>query len=194
MNIKKILTDFNFDILQNNGFKYWENAIEYSIDKDIFKMKDVYNYIAKKHNISIHAVEISMRRCSANVKIKKTSNDTKKINTNKKILISIINLLKYDLDTIYLKKEKIDKLNFNGNYEDLGMMLISAERYALGRRTYIVSWTCKIIKRNIHILSKKHIEVMISDIQNAIDYGDDCDKKEWEELLTELKKHIFKLN
>lgn len=47
------------------------------------------------------------------------------------------------------------KINFNGENEDVSMILVSAERYALGRRTYIVQWTCEIIKNNLHLLSKK---------------------------------------
>ena len=31
-------------------------------------------------------------------------------------------------------------ININGTQEDISVMLISAERYALGRRTYIVQW------------------------------------------------------
>ena len=36
----------------------------------------------------------------------------------------------------------------NGEKEDLSSMLIGAERYALGRRTYIVQWTCEFIGKN----------------------------------------------
>ena len=44
--------------------------------------------------------------------------------------------------------------NFKGNQTDLSMLLVSAERYALGRRTYIVSWTCDVIKNNLNILTE----------------------------------------
>ena len=43
------------------------------------------------------------------------------------------------------------KINVNGNKDDLSMILVSAERYALGRKTYIVQWTCEFIKNNIAI-------------------------------------------
>ena len=39
-------------------------------------------------------------------------------------------------------------INFNGNINDVSMLLVSAERYALGRKTYIAQWTCEIIKKN----------------------------------------------
>ena len=39
-------------------------------------------------------------------------------------------------------------IDINGNQEDISAMLINAERYALGRRTYIVDWTCEFIRNN----------------------------------------------
>ena len=72
------------------------------------------------------------------------------------------------------------------------MMLVSAERYALGRKTYIVQWTCEIIKKNMQLLSGKDKAVMIRDIETAISYGDECDKQEWMILLEMLRKEIKK--
>lgn len=80
------------------------------------------------------------------------------------------------------------QIKINGNKDDLSMMLVSAERYALGRRTYIVHWTCEFIKNNIHLLSNKDKQVMIRDIENPISYGDDCDEKDWKKLLAILKE------
>ncbi len=80
------------------------------------------------------------------------------------------------------------QINFNGEAEDISMILVSAERYALGRRTYIVGWTCEIIKKNMHLLSDKDKAVMIRDLENSISYGDECDKYEWMLLLNELRK------
>ena len=82
------------------------------------------------------------------------------------------------------------KINFNGENEDISMILVSAERYALGRRTYIVQWTCEIIKNNLHLLSKKDKQVMIRDLENPISYGDECDKAEWLKLLEILKEDL----
>ena len=78
-------------------------------------------------------------------------------------------------------------INFNGENEDISMILVSAERYALGRRTYIVQWTCEIIRNNLHLLSAKDRQVMIRDLENPISYGDECDKVEWLKLLKILK-------
>lgn len=82
------------------------------------------------------------------------------------------------------------KINFNGDSSDISTVLLSAERYALGRRTYIVSWTCKVIRDNKHLLTDKDRQVIIRDIEKAHYYGDECDKHTWIELLKELKEII----
>ena len=79
------------------------------------------------------------------------------------------------------------QVKINGDKDDLSMVLVSAERYALGRRTYIVNWTCEFIENNLHLLSNKDRQVMIRDLENPISYGDECDEKEWKILLAMLK-------
>jgi len=79
----------------------------------------------------------------------------------------------------------------NGNKDDISMILVSAERYALGRRTYIVRWTCEFIRNNLYLLTEKDKQVMIIDIENPISYGDECDKAEWLNLLERLKIEQF---
>lgn len=85
-----------------------------------------------------------------------------------------------------IKSENI----FNGKVDDFSAMLISAERYAMGRRTYIVKWTCEFICNNLHLLTQKDKLVMIEDIESSRNYGADFDKKDWMNLLKELKKSI----
>ncbi len=82
------------------------------------------------------------------------------------------------------------QINFNGNIEDMSAMLVSAERYALGRQTYIVQWTCEIITKNLNLITKKDKQVMVRDIENPISYGDECDKICWIKLLEVLKKNL----
>lgn len=82
------------------------------------------------------------------------------------------------------------KVDVNGETEDLSAMLIGAERYALGRRTYIVQWTCEFIDNNLHLITEKDKQVMIRDIENPISYGDECDKAEWLKLLEILKEDL----
>ena len=78
-------------------------------------------------------------------------------------------------------------IDINGTQEDISAMLIGAERYALGRRTYIVQWTCEFIGNNLHLLTDKDKAVMIRDIEQADYYGDECDKQCWLRLLNKLK-------
>ena len=82
------------------------------------------------------------------------------------------------------------KVDVNGETEDLSAMLIGAERYALGRKTYIVQWTCEFIGNNLHLLTEKDKQVMIRDIENPISYGDECDKECWRQLLKILKMEV----
>lgn len=81
------------------------------------------------------------------------------------------------------------KINFNGEEQDLSMMLVSAERYALGRQTYIVEWTCSVLKDNMHLITEHDKRIMIRDIeeQEKYGYGMDMDKAQWMSLLSKLK-------
>ena len=82
------------------------------------------------------------------------------------------------------------KININGDLQDISAMLLSAERYALGRRTYIVEWTCNFIENNLNLITLKDKQVMIQDIEKCNNLGDKCDKKDWEILLQILKNNI----
>ena len=79
-------------------------------------------------------------------------------------------------------------IDINGTKEDISAMIIGAERYALGRRTYIVQWTCEFIGNNLHLITEKDKGVIIMDIENAWYLGDDCDEKCWKLLLNKLKE------
>ncbi len=80
------------------------------------------------------------------------------------------------------------QIKLNGKLEDISAMIVGAERYALGRRTYIVQWTCEFIKNNLHLITDKDKQVIIRDLENPISYGDECDKVCWMQLLEILKK------
>ena len=70
---------------------------------------------------------------------------------------------------------------------DYEHMLISGLRYALGKRIYIVELTCKYIEQQIPMLSDRCKDVMIKDIENQRNYGDECDREDWMQLLEKLK-------
>ena len=104
----------------------------------------------------------------------------------------------------WMKKVKLDidkekphmDIKLNGKLEDISAMLVGAERYALGRRTYIVNWTCEFIERNLHLILEKDKKVMIRDIKGQADkgydrpYGWECDKRDWMNLLEILEKRV----
>ena len=79
---------------------------------------------------------------------------------------------------------------FNGKVNDFSAMLVSAERYAMGRQTYIVEWTCEFISNNLHLLTQKDKYVIIKDIESSMNYGADIDKKDWMNLLKTLEKSL----
>jgi hypothetical protein len=70
---------------------------------------------------------------------------------------------------------------------DKELMLICAFRYALGRRTYIVSSIAQIIKNNWNNLPVERKEFFKNEIREAIahnDIGDPfIDKPTWNEIL-----------
>lgn len=82
------------------------------------------------------------------------------------------------------------QINFKGDIQDISMILVSAERYALGSQTYIVSWTCELIKKNLHLITEKDKQVMIEDIEKCKDYGNFIDELCWLKLLEILKKSL----
>lgn len=73
--------------------------------------------------------------------------------------------------------------------ERFSEMMVSAVRYALGRRTYIVCDTVNYIKHVLPYLRRNDIHVIYTDIIEAESenrLGDDCDVKDW----LVLKKYI----
>lgn len=62
---------------------------------------------------------------------------------------------------------------------DLRDIVISALRYAIGRRTYVTCATCDFIMKNSRMIDKHMKDVMLNDLKNIEDYydKDDCDYK-----------------
>ncbi len=82
----------------------------------------------------------------------------------------------------------------NGKIADISAMLVNAERHSLGRRTYMVDWTCEFIRNNTHLLLEKDKKVIIRDIeqQKEYGYGDKCDEECWLALLDYLREDVEK--
>lgn len=62
---------------------------------------------------------------------------------------------------------------------ELRNIVISALRYAIGRRTYVTWATCDFIMRNSRMIDKHMKDVMLNDLANIENYyhKDDCDYK-----------------
>ena len=75
---------------------------------------------------------------------------------------------------------------------DYEQIVISAERYALGRMTYIVELTTNYISKEIRRgkLSKSCLKIIERDIEDAKDLGMECDKQQWLKLLEKIEEVI----
>ena len=62
---------------------------------------------------------------------------------------------------------------------DLRDIVISALRYAIGRKTYVMLSTCDFIMKNSRMIDDHMKNVMLNDLKNIEDYydKDDCDYK-----------------
>lgn len=76
---------------------------------------------------------------------------------------------------------------------DLQDMLISALRYALGRRTYITGLTADFIMRYPELVDERVKGVMLRDLEEYFkkrkfcDIDDECDYNTWKSLYNWLK-------
>ena len=75
---------------------------------------------------------------------------------------------------------------------DYEHIVISAERYALGRMTYIVELTVNYILQEIEDdkLSDSCLNVIRKDIKSCKNYGMECDKQQWLKLLNRIEEVI----
>ena len=70
--------------------------------------------------------------------------------------------------------------------KDLEVIYLCAVRYGLGRRTYISSLISDFLMTKK--LSQDCKDRMIEDIESCDNLGDNCNKKNWLNLLEYLKK------
>ena len=74
--------------------------------------------------------------------------------------------------------------------EDLFLLLCCATRYALGRRSYIVSWVNEQLRTHARAFRPQDLVILIEDIEThgrQRSYGDVIDEHTWKETLTYLK-------
>lgn len=83
--------------------------------------------------------------------------------------------------------EKEDRMN------DYEQMILSAVRYALGRRTYIVQTATKYVINHMDEFSDACLSIMQKDIKNQymfLQLGDSCDEKVWGELYYKIEEKL----
>ena len=73
---------------------------------------------------------------------------------------------------------------------DLKDMIISALRYAIGRKTYIVNETCEFIKKHPELIDERVKKIMLKDLESTVDYYmmDDIDFAEFMKFAEWLKE------
>ncbi|MBY0490604.1 MAG: hypothetical protein K2R93_12250 [Gemmatimonadaceae bacterium] len=70
--------------------------------------------------------------------------------------------------------------------DELGTLALCSVRYACGRRTYMPSLVARIVRRIWPMLEPRDRQTIRLDIAEQIargDAGDDCDVREWQQLL-----------
>ena len=81
----------------------------------------------------------------------------------------------------------------DADVRDLKDMIISALRYALGRRTYITGETAEFIKRYPELIDERVKDVMLKDLEEyfqkreSFKFDDECDFNTWKSLYNWLK-------
>lgn len=76
--------------------------------------------------------------------------------------------------------------------DDLGEIINWAVRYSLGRRSYAVMDTCNYVKPLIPDLNNRTLWCIARDIteQAKFGYGDQCDEKQWIDLLDNVNQEL----
>ena len=81
------------------------------------------------------------------------------------------------------------------NIDDFLVTLNCAVRYALGRMTYMPSLVTGFIMKNCKdILDKKTITIMLNDINDCNNLGQNCDKETWMNFKAFLEDLLKNLN
>lgn len=76
--------------------------------------------------------------------------------------------------------------------EELNQLLFLSFRYALGRRTYVVSDVVRYIMKNKELLTDNTIKRICSEIDETDkkNLGDHCDVSMWLQCSADLKQYI----
>ncbi len=76
--------------------------------------------------------------------------------------------------------------------DDLNSLVLSAMRYALGRKTYVVQTVCRALINNAKNIRNDIRCRMSEEIAKAINSqkaGMDCDVEQWQQVLKEFERN-----
>lgn len=94
------------------------------------------------------------------------------------------------INRIVRKESKLHTVEIDN--EDFGAMVISAVRYAFGRRTYITSWTVEYFTPLLPYLTSHTLWVLNEDFEKPLcGWGDECDEAVWRQFWQSIKDEII---
>lgn len=77
--------------------------------------------------------------------------------------------------------------------EDFGIVVNSALRYAIGKRSYMTASVINFVRKNMKCLDYETLEVAIQDIEEKLLSGKIDDPPKWEKLKEELQNRLTQL-
>ena len=92
-----------------------------------------------------------------------------------------------------MSENKEEQIAIYGTPLDVSMFMISAFRYALGRQTYIVSSTVKMLVENMHALRERDKILIQQEITEAKVRGmiSSYDKEQWDYLYDKVDESLL---
>lgn len=75
--------------------------------------------------------------------------------------------------------------------ENLDLVVASAIRYALGRKTYIVSVICEFTEKHLKDFDEKILISIKNDICSCHNLGNECDENNWRRLLMLIEEELI---
>ena len=70
---------------------------------------------------------------------------------------------------------------------DFNFLILCTFRYCLGRRTYAPSYFKDILKENLSIIDRNTRNIILKEIEEETNLGDNCDITTWREVEEILK-------
>ena len=106
---------------------------------------------------------------------------------NEEKWLTFANKIEKALQQSFEDKQFDGVIDINITNNELELLMLEAIKYGLGRKTYITGVILSFIIANVEVITNEVKEKMIFELENVEDYGFECDKRSWMELLDCLK-------